>query len=190
MCTEGVYHQYTSGVSVTLIKAAGTALVSILLSHPLWAPQWGRGILGEVGAQGMPGALIAVAVFFGLVALYCRALQRTMTAVRPAARTASPASVWWMFAIPYNFTEDFFIVRTVTASLTADGHVTGGFIRWWTALGYSWCTLQILSLLPGTTGYIGGAVALPLWAAHWIMTVRVNRMLGAQRQVIPLPHDL
>ncbi|WP_250213191.1 hypothetical protein [Acrocarpospora catenulata] len=171
-----------------IVKAVGTVLVSIVLSYPLWAPQWGLGILGEIAALGMPGGLIAVVVFFGLVALYCRALQRTMTAVRPDARTAAPASVWWMFAVPYNFTEDFFIVRTVSASLAADGHVAEGFVRRWAVLGYGWCAFQILSLFPGVVGYIGGAVALPMWAAHWIMTVRVNRALDVRRATVsPAP---
>ncbi|MGW0593771.1 hypothetical protein [Streptosporangium sp. NPDC002607] len=172
-----------------VVKTVGTILVTIILGYPLWAPEWGLGILGEIGALGMPGGLIAVAVFFGLVALYCRALQRTMTLVRPDARTAPPASVWWMFAIPYNFTEDFFIVRTVSASMTADARMPGGFIRWWAALGYGWCGFQILSLFPGMAGYIGGAIALPLWAAHWIMTGRVNRRLAIRQPASPLTYS-
>ncbi|MFF4779342.1 hypothetical protein [Microtetraspora fusca] len=173
-----------------IVKTVGTVLVSIVLTYPLWAPQWGRGILGEIAALGMPGGLIAVAVFFGLVALYCRALQRTMTAVRPDARTAAPASVWWMFAIPYNFTEDFFIVRTVSTSLAADAYVPSGFVRRWAALGYGWCAFQILSLFPGAAGYVGGAIALLMWAAHWIMTARVNRTLALRRQAASPAHSL
>lgn len=184
-----MYCQYTSDMRA-IVKTAGTILVSILLSYPLWAPEWGRGILGEIEAWGMPGGLIAVAVFLGLVALYCRALQRTMTLVRPDARTASPTSVWWMFAIPYNFTEDFFIVRAVSASLAADEQVTSGFIRRWAALGYGWCAFQILSLFPGMAGYVGGAIALLLWAAHWIMTARVNRTLATRPPAAPLTHSL
>ncbi|MGS2646144.1 hypothetical protein [Streptosporangium sp. LJ11] len=181
-----------------VVKTVGTVLTAILLGYPLWAPEWGPGILGEIRALGMPGGLIALAVFLGLVALYCRALQRTMTLVRPEARTASPASVWWMFAIPYNFTEDFFIVRAVSASVAAsmttsttdDARVPGGFVRWWTALGYGWCAFQILSLFPGTAGYVGGAIALPLWAAHWIMTGRVNRRLATRQPAAPLTESL
>ncbi|MEU8381638.1 hypothetical protein, partial [Streptosporangium sp. NPDC048865] len=158
----------------TVVRIVGTVLAAVLLCHPFWAPQWGTGLLGEIGALGMPGAPIAVAAFLGLVALYCRSLQRTMTLVRPEARTASPASVWWMFAIPCNFTEDFFIVRAVSTSMAAStdvaARVPGGFVRWWAVLGYGWCAFQILSLLPGAAGYAGGAIALPLWAAHWIMT--------------------
>ena len=83
--------------------------------------------------------------------------------------------MWWMFAVPYNFVEDFFIVRAVAASLAADGRVTPGR---WKVVGYGWCALQILSLFPGVAGYAGGAAALPVWAAHWVMTARINRSLA------------
>jgi hypothetical protein len=161
-----------------LVKIVGTVAVTVLLSYPLWAPQWGAGILGEVAGLPPAVALGAVAAFLGLVALYCGALWRTLTLVHPEARTAPAASVWWMFAIPYNFTEDFFIVRTVATSLAVDARVPARELRRWSAFGYCWCAGQILSLFPGIAGYLGGAVAIPLWAAHWIMTVRINRRLG------------
>ncbi|MQS37789.1 hypothetical protein [Streptomyces katsurahamanus] len=171
-----------------IIKTVGTLLVTVLLTQPLWAPGWGAGVLGETAAFGMPGAVVAVAGFFGLVAVYCRALQRTLTLIRDGARAAAPASVWWMFAIPYNFTEDFFIVRALTRSMTADGRLGAAFIRRWAAAGYGACVFQIVSLVPGPAAYVGGAVALPLWATHWIMTVRANRTLDTEHQVTaPLP---
>ncbi|WP_285777183.1 hypothetical protein [Microtetraspora sp. NBRC 13810] len=173
-----------------VVKTVGTLLSAILLTYPLWAPEWGLGILGEIGALGVPGGPIALAAFLGLVALYCRALQRTLELLPAEARAAAPGSVWWMFAIPYNFTEDFFIVRAVAASMAAHAQVPAAFTRRWAAIGYGWCAFQILSLLPGTAGYLGGVVAIPLWAAHWIMTVRVNRRLAAARPPVPLAHDL
>lgn len=149
-----------------------------LLSYPLWAPQWGQGILGEVAGQPVPVSLVVVGGFFGLVALYCRSLHRTLTLVPPDARTAAPASVWWMFAIPFNFTEDFFIVQAVAASLVHDARIPARELRWWSALGYGWSGLQILSLFPGATGYTAGAVALPLWVMHWVATARINCRLA------------
>jgi hypothetical protein len=154
------------------IKVAGTAAVCVLLTYPLWAPGWGTGLLGEIWTLGMPGAPIAVAAFLGAVALYCRALQTTLTRVR--VRTTHPASVWWMFAIPYNFVEDFFIVRNVAGALAADGRLPAAFVTRWAVLGYGWCAFQILSLFPGAAGLVGGAVAIPLWLAHWVMTARFN----------------
>ncbi len=184
--TSGVYHQYTRRV-IAFVKATGTALVAVLLCQPWWAPQWGRGLLGEVGGLGAPAALAVVLVFFGLVALYCRALQRMLACVRPGAAVRSPASVWWMFAIPYNFTEDFFIVHAGARSLAADGRTGARFVRRWAVLGHGWCAFQVLSLFPGAAGHVGGAVAVPLWVAHWGMTVRARRTLAPVPRVAPSP---
>jgi hypothetical protein len=174
-----VHTDGTLAVMRAVVKITGTMGIVVLLSYPLWAPQWGQGILGEVAALPMPAGIVVVAAFFGLVALYCRTLQRTLMVVREDARAAPPASVWWMFAIPYNFIEDFFIVRTVAASLSLDAHLPALWRNVWSALGYGWCGLQILSLFPGAAGYIGGAVAVVLWAVHWMMTIRINRILAA-----------
>lgn len=162
----------------TTIRVAGTALVAVLLTYPLWAPAWGMGLLGEVWAVGWPGALTAVLCFFGLVALYCGALYRTLTLVRPEASPVRAASVWWMFAIPYNFTEDFFIVSNVAAAVRADGRLQERPVMCWLWFGYGWCAFQILSLFPGAAGFIGGAIAVPLWIVHWVLTVRVNKALS------------
>ena len=161
----------------TWVRIVGTAGVVLLLTHPVWAQRWGSGVLGEITGRPLWASAALVAGFLGLVALYCRTLQRTLTLIRPATRRAGPRSVWWMFAIPHNFVEDFFIVRAVAASLTAHG-LPGGEVRRWAALGYGWCGLQIVSLFPGTAGYAGGAAALALWAAHWGLTARVNRTLA------------
>ncbi len=174
-----VHTDGTLAVMRAIVKIMGTMGIVVLLSYPLWAPQWGRGILGEVAALPMPAGIVAVAAFFGLVALYCRTLQRTLMVVRADARAASPASVWWMFAIPYNFIEDFFIVRTVAASLSLDAYLPARWRNVWSALGYGWCGLQILSLFPGAAGYVGGTVAVLLWVVHWVMTIRINRILAA-----------
>ncbi|MFE7741785.1 hypothetical protein [Nocardia sp. NPDC057455] len=159
------------------IRLGGTAVVTVLLTYPLWAPGLGSGILGEVWALGWPGGLIGILGFFGLVALYCRQLQRLLTLVRPQARPVSPRSVWWMFAIPFNFVEDFFIVGNISAGLSADGRLPQRIAQRWTRVGYCWCGFQILSLCPGRPGYLGGAVAVVLWLTHWVQTTRAASML-------------
>ncbi|WP_433790182.1 hypothetical protein [Actinoplanes sp. CA-252034] len=156
-------------------RIAGTSGVTILLTYPIWAPQWGAGLLGEIAGQPPWASAAIVAGFLGLVALFCRTLQRTLTLTRTGTR---PASVWWMFAIPHNFVEDFYIVRAVAGSLAAAG-TPPARVRRWAALGYGWCALQIVSLLPGAAGLAGGAMALPLWGAHWVLTARLNRRLAA-----------
>jgi hypothetical protein len=158
-------------------RIVGTLCVTILLTYPMWAPQWGDGLLGEIAGRPLWVSAAIVAGFLGLVALYCRALQRTLTLIGPEARRARPGSVWWMFAVPHNFVEDFFIVRAVAGSLAA-ARTPAAEVRRWALLGYGWCALQIVSLLPGVAGLAGGAAALPVWAAHWAMTTRLNRGLA------------
>ncbi|MBO4206227.1 hypothetical protein [Micromonospora echinofusca] len=156
-----------------------TLPVVALLAQPLWAPSWGAGILGEVTAFGVPGAVAALALFFGLVALYCRKLQHLQERVRPDARARSPRSVWLMFAIPFNFVEDFRIIADLGGSLRRDGRLSGSVIRSWKVVGTAWCILQIASLLPGTVGLTSGLLAVAAWAWHWGHTALLGRRLTA-----------
>ncbi|MEH1016274.1 hypothetical protein V6U90_24600 [Micromonospora sp. CPCC 206060] len=164
---------------MSLLTALLTVPVVALLTQPLWAPSWGAGILGEVATFGVPGGIAAIAVFFGLVALYCRHLQRLQECVTPEARLRSPRSVWLMFAIPFNFVEDFFIIADLGGSLRRDGRVPGSVIRSWTVAGKAWCLFQIASLLPGTVGVASGVLALGVWAWHWSHTALIGRRLTA-----------
>lgn len=154
-----------------------TVPVVVLLAQPLWAPQWGAGILGELAVLGAIGSAIAVAVFFGLVALYCRSLQRMLQAIAPPDRARSPRSVWLMFAIPFNFVEDFFIVADLASSLRRDGRTAPGAARLWLILGETWCVLQIASLLPREAGVVSGALALLAWTLHWVHTGVLHRRI-------------
>lgn len=153
-----------------LLKLVLTAPVAVLLTQPLWAPQWGAGILGEVAAFGPVGGIVAVLAFLALVALYCVSLQRMFEAIAPQDRAAPPRSVWLMFAIPYNFVEDFFIVGNLAVSLRRDGRTAPRTRRLWLWLGMSWAALQIVSLLPGPLGVVAGLLALTVWVVHWRLT--------------------
>ncbi|ACL62921.1 hypothetical protein [Methylobacterium nodulans] len=170
------------------LKLALTAVIVALLTQPLWAPQWGGGILAEIGAFGPAGAAIVVLVFFSLVALYCLSLQRMLEAIAPAKRAASPRSVWLMFVIPSNFVEDFFIVGSIAASLRNDGRTHARTQLVWLILGMSWCGLQIVSLLPGPVGVVSGGIALLAWAAHWMLTNHMTRaLLDSSPSEVPAP---
>ncbi|WP_433675917.1 hypothetical protein [Microbacterium gorillae] len=153
------------------IRVLGTLAVTALLTSPLWAPSWGRGLLGEIGLLPFPGNLLVVIAFFGLVALYCASLHVLMK----RAGAARPASVWWMFAIPANFVEDFYIVHRVDAQIRSRTTTVARLSWLW--LGYGWCGFQILSLFPGIVGLIGGGLALVLWLTHWVLTVVLSRKL-------------
>ncbi|QIK71965.1 hypothetical protein G7070_06425 [Propioniciclava coleopterorum] len=154
------------------LRILGTLVVTALLTYPLWAPQWGAGVLGEILIVPFPGNLAIVVGFFALVALYCGALHRLARRVG----MARPASVWWMFAIPYNFIEDFFIIERVGAAL--GDHASAGVTRAWRRLGYGWCAAQLVSLLPGKVGLLGGMLAIVLWVVHWALTATTMRRLG------------
>lgn len=168
-----------------LLKLVATAGVTVLLALPFVDADARSGVLATVARVGLPALTAAVAVFLTAVAFYCRSLQTCLERIRPEARAASPRSVWLMFLIPYNFVEDFFIVRNVAASLRAEaavnpvlGHLRGsGMVS-----GLGWCTAQIISLLPNRVGEAAGAVALVLWIVHWRFIARVNARLR------PLPH--
>jgi hypothetical protein len=170
MLTIGVYRWYTTMVH-RRIRIIGTLLVVALLTAPWWAPQWGPGLLGEIAVVAFPGNLLIVGGFLALVALYCRTLQATMS----RAGAARSASVWWMFAIPANFVEDFYIVNRVGAAL--DPLVERPALNRWLLLGHAWCALQLLSLLPGVVGLTGGALAIAAWLAHWVSTLSILRRL-------------
>ncbi|QRO01514.1 hypothetical protein JRI60_22080 [Archangium violaceum] len=154
-----------------VIRILGTAAVTALLTYPLWSPEWGTGLLGEIVLVPFPGNLLIIVGFLGLVAWYCASLQQTLR----RAGAARPASVWWMFAIPANFVEDFYIVDRVSDALRpSTSSVT---LLSWTALGYGWCGFQILSLFPGPVGVVSGGVAIVLWLTHWVFTLILNRRL-------------
>lgn len=153
-----------------LIRILGTLAVTVLLSYPLWAPQWGAGLLGEVFLVPFPGNLLVVLGFLGLVALYCATLQRTLRLAGERSR-----AVWWMFAIPANFVEDFYIVHRVGKALRP--HCPAPQVRTWLMLGHGWCVLQILSLLPGLVGMYSGGLAILAWLMHWKLTLSINKAL-------------
>lgn len=147
---------------------------------PLLVPGLGAGVLSELGAFGGPAAILAIGVFFALVAFYVRALQHLLATVPPPQQTRSVRSLWLMFAIPFNFVEDFVIVRDIASSVRVAGE-SHSVVASWRWLGWSWCALQILSLLPGEFGIAAGAAALIAWIAHWLMTVRFTRRRTATR---------
>lgn len=164
-----------------LLKLLATAGVTVLLALPFVDADARSGVLASVTKIGVPSLLVSVAVFLAAVAFYCRSLQTCLERIRPEARAASPRSVWLMFLIPYNFVEDFFIVRNVATSVRAEAAVNpvlGQLRGFGTVSGLGWCTAQVISLLPNPVGEAAGAVALVLWIVHWRFIARVTALLG------------
>lgn len=171
----------------TTIKTLGTLGVCALIWWSLRNPD--QGILREISAYGPNVGILLALVFLALVAAYARDLQHLLQAVPRRQRAAAPASVWWMFAIPYNFVEDFFIIGTIATSLRRSEmeytNLRGAFGGYGRISGFGWCGLQILSLIPHPIGAAAGLFALPLWAWHWRQVRSARRILLAHQHVFP-----
>lgn len=161
-----------------VVKLILTAGVVGLIAWSLQRPD--AGILKELLIAGPWGAAAVAAVFLTGVFFYCRDLEAVLHAVPTRSRAASPRSVWYMFLIPYNFVEDFFIVWNISQSLAAEAEhqpALRGAGRFGLVSGFGWCALQIVSLIPTELGSIGGFAALPLWLWHWRYMRRMRRQL-------------
>ena len=170
----------TRQLALLFIKIGLTIPVTYALAYPFINPSAVGGVFKEVEALGFLASAALIAVFLVIVFMYCRDLHRSLSLVRPSARTASPRSVWLMFLIPYNFVEDFFIISNVASSLRREAqHNTAlnSFKSFGTVSGLGWCAAQIVSLLPHEIGSIAGVLALPLWVIHWRFIRRVNSAL-------------
>lgn len=143
------------------------------------------GILRDINLLGPVWSLMLVVVFFAAVAFYCRSLQRCIELSSVEFQTTDPKSVWWMFCIPYNFVEDFFIVKNVAKTIEPqlsklteiDSRIQStGIIS-----GITWCSSQIVSLIPHSVGQFAGGIAAIFWLIHWVHVGRINRALMTQR---------
>jgi len=171
----------TRHLALLFIKIGLTIPVTYALAYPFINPSAVGGVFKEVEALGFLASAALIAVFLVIVFMYCRDLHRSLSLVRPSARTASPRSVWLMFLIPYNFVEDFFIISNVASSLRREAqHNTAlnSFKSFGTVSGLGWCAAQIVSLLPHEIGSVAGVLALPLWVIHWRFIRRVNAVLA------------
>ncbi|MFY7865672.1 hypothetical protein [Roseateles sp.] len=168
-------------IALILVKIVLTIPVAYALAYPFLNPSAGGGVFKELEMLGVVGSTLLALAFLTLIFLYGRDLSRTLSLVRPSARTASPRSVWLMFLIPYNFVEDFFIVYNVASSLRQEAQHNAAlhsFKSFGMVSGQGWCAAQIVSLLPNEIGSIAGVLALPLWIVHWRLVRQVNAVLA------------
>lgn len=116
-----------------------------------------------------------------MVGFYCRTLQRCLTLIKPENRKAKPSSVWFMFAIPLNFVEDFFIVINIANSIEEEKKTNialknvsdFGMIS-----GIGWSISQILSFVPNFVGQTAGLLGIILVIYHWIQIAKINKLLA------------
>jgi hypothetical protein len=162
-----------------LLKLALSIPIGIALLYQLLQPEASGGVLVELKVFGA-AAFAVVLVFLLLVAFYARDLARTLRMVSHESRVVKPASVWLMFLLPYNFIEDFFIVANVAKSLkleAEDNPALSRFKSFGLASGITWCSAQIVSLVPNDIGSAAGCVAVIAWVWHWVFIRQANRAL-------------
>lgn len=167
-------------IALILVKIVLTLPVTYALAYPFLNPSVAGGVFKEVETLGLLGSVVLAAAFLAVVFLYCRDLYRSISLVRPSAQVAPPRSVWFMFLIPYNFVEDFFIIANVARSLRREAQHNSALHsckHFGMVSGLGWCAAQIISLLPNAIGSIAGGLALVLWIIHWRFIRRVNAVL-------------
>lgn len=138
-------------------------------------------VLNEILKIGILPSFLIISAFFIMVGFYCRTLQRCLTLIKPENRKAKPSSVWFMFAIPLNFIEDFFIVINIANSIEEEKKTNialknvsdFGMIS-----GIGWSIAQILSFIPNFVGQTAGLLGIILVIYHWTQIAKINKLLA------------
>lgn len=163
-----------------VIKACLSALVLLIAIFPYIHSSDGSGSLDLITSVGTVGIILLLIVFLVSIAFYCQALERCLSLITPSNRKAAPRSIWYMFLLPFNFIEDFFIMINVSRSIEAEAKMNqklSSIKDYGMITGLGWCIAQIMSLFPDLGGQIAGSLALVLWILHWRFIYKVNNML-------------
>lgn len=166
----------------SFIKIILTALLVLVAVNPYFQDGQIPGGLSELQVLGPILSILLVLCFFLAIAFYCRALQKTLELIQPKNRTRKPKSVWFMYLIPFNFIEDFFIVIDISNSLQNEQKSNAkldGFGDFGLVLGIGWSVAQLFSMIPNMAGQISGFVGIFLWIIHWLLIARINKVLNA-----------
>ena len=164
----------------TITKIALSIVVAFSALYPYLFPSEKSGSLETVFGAGIVGAIAIAIVFFTAIAIYCKALQKCLELIHPSNRMANPTSVWYMFLLPYNFIEDFFIILNVSKSIENEAKNNDKLSvlkDYGVVTGIGWCIAQVLSLIPNYGGQIAGGIGLILWIIHWVFIHKTIRLL-------------
>lgn len=137
-------------------------------------------VFENVFSIGLIGSASIIITFFTAIGIYCMDLQRCLELIEPKNRKANPQSVWYMFLMPYNFIEDFFIVINISNSLVAEAKENKKLANcndFGMVTGIGWCIAQILSFVPNSIGQIASILGIILWIIHWRFIRKMNRIL-------------
>jgi hypothetical protein len=138
-------------------------------------------VLGEIFKVGVLPSILIIGAFFIMVAFYCRTLQKCLTLIKPENRKAMPKSVWYMFAVPFNFVEDFFIVINIASSIEEEKKSNiklKDISDFGMVSGIGWSISQVLSFIPNIVGQMAGLLGMILVIYHWTQIARINRQLA------------
>jgi len=163
-----------------LIRFVLTSLLVLWASLPFMNELEGKSILSDIYRIGIIPSVLIMLAFFIMVAFYCRTLQKCLTLIKPENRKASPKSVWYMFVIPFNFVEDFFIVINISNSLEKEKETNielKNISDFGMVSGIGWSIAQILSFIPNIVGQTAGLVGMILVIYHWVLIHKINRLL-------------
>jgi hypothetical protein len=164
-----------------IIRLALTALLMAWAVWPYFESTTNQSALGEVLSIGIGWTVLIVVAFFGMVACYCLTLQKCLSRIKPENRKASPASVWYMFALPFNFVEDFFIVIHLAHSLEEEKKSNAALRNvndFGLVSGIGWCVAQVLSFIPNAVGQVAGLIGMLLVVYHWVLIWKIGKKLA------------
>jgi hypothetical protein len=123
---------------------------------------------------------LLVSGFLGLVTIFCKDIQTCLELINPNNRKMSPKSTWFMFLMPFNFIEDFFIVINLSNSIEAEAQTNPklqSIKDFGMVTGIGWSIAQILSFIPNTVGQIAGLLGIVLVVLHWIFIKKIIALL-------------
>ena len=166
-----------------LIKITLSGIVLAIALLPYINSSDKSGSLELISSVGAVGIAVLLTAFFVAIAYYCLALQTCLSLIADNNRKATPKSVWFMFLLPYNFIEDFFIMIAISTSIEAEARNNKQLLPikdYGMITGIGWCIAQLFSLAPNIVGEIAGAIALFLWILHWRFIRKVNYLLSPE----------
>ncbi len=168
------------------IKIILTALLVWWVLFPVFNGSENESILAEIYRIGIIPAILIMGAFFGMVAFYCRTLKICYLQIKPENRKAKPNAVWYMFLLPFNFVEDFFIVIDLARSLEEEkkeNHKLSKITDFGMVSGIGWSIAQIMSFIPNIVGQVAGLIGFVLVIYHWMLIAKIKKLLSASDRV-------
>lgn len=164
----------------TIIKLVLTLLLVLIVIYPYFEFGQVPGGLNEFQSLGLPLSILITIIFFTAIAFYCKSLQKVLEKITPENRTRKPKSVWYMYLIPFNFIEDFFIVIDLSNSLTNEMKTKANLAKFGDfglTLGIGWSVAQLFSFIPNIIGQVSGFVGILMWILHWRLMHEISKEL-------------